>query len=319
MANMRKPRSGSMQFWHRKRASRIYPGINNWNLHKQNKLLCFAGYKVGMTHIIYNDVSNATTKGMKVVCPVTVIECPPLKTYSLRFYKHTEKGYHVIGELKNKKLEKELGRKIVLPKKLKEDKVPEFFDEIRLAVYTQPKLTSIGKKKPELFEIGLASKDLEFAKQFLDKDIKIGMVFKEGQYVDVHAVTKGKGIEGPVKRFGIRIRQHKSEKTKRGPGSLGGWSGQGQTMWRIAHAGQMGFHTRTDYNKGLLKMGSNVTEINPKGGFLHYGDVKNDYILIKGSVSGSIKRLIMITEPVRIKKLPSQNLDITHVSLESKQ
>ena len=137
-----------------------------------------------------------------------------------------------------------------------------------------------------------------------NKEIKIKDVFREGQFIDVQAVTKGKGFQGPVKRFGISLRKKKSEKTKRGPGSLGAWKAQQHTMYRIAHAGQMGFHTRTDYNKLLLKISSKPAEINPKSGFHKYGILKTDYILLKGSVSGPKKRLIRLREPIRSKSKP---------------
>src|SRR3989344_954150 len=100
---------------------------------------------------------------------------------------------------------------------------------LTVVVYTQPKLTGIGKKRPEIFEIALGGsiKDkFEYAKQNIGKEIKITDIFKEGELVDIHGVSKGKGTQGPVKRFGISIRSHKAEKTKRGPGSLGGWRGQ---------------------------------------------------------------------------------------------
>jgi len=46
-------------------------------------------------------------------------------------------------------------------------------------------------------------------------------VFKEGQYVDVIAVTKGKGFQGVIKRFHVHRRQHKSEKGVRKVGAIG--------------------------------------------------------------------------------------------------
>ena len=92
-----------------------------------------------------------------------------------------------------------------------------------------------------------------------------------------------------------------SEKTIRGPGSLGGWSGQGKVMYRVAHAGQMGYHTRTEYNKQIIKVGTNPEEINPKGGFVSYGLVRSQFILIKGSVSGARKRMIKLIKALRPK------------------
>jgi len=312
MPKKHKPRKGSLQFWPRKRSSRIYPKIKSWA--DATKILGFAGYKVGMTHIGVVDNTNATTKGLLISCPVTILECPPLKPLSLRFYKKTDSALVLISEVFTKKINKEL--KIQLPKK--ETKIPESFDELRLVVYTQPKLASVGKKKPEVFEI-LIPKDVEAAKQLLEKEIKLSDVFKEGQLIDIHAVTKGKGFQGPTKRFGLKIRQHKSEKTKRGPGSLGAWH-PAKVSFRVPHAGQMGYHTRTEYNKWVIKIGNDPKEINPKGGFLHYGLVKNDYMLVKGSISGPVKRVIRLTEPIRPnKKILNQAPEIKYVNLESKQ
>ena len=200
-------------------------------------------------------------------------------------------------------LEKELSRKINF-KKTAGKTIPESFDRVALQVYTQPSLTSI-KKKPEIFEIEIANPTQDFLKNVLEKDVQIKDIFKEGQFIDVQSVTKGKGFQGPVKRFGVSLRQKKSEKTKRGPGSLGPWKQQQHTMYRIAHAGQMGFHTRTEYNKLLLKVSSKPAEINSKSGFNDYGFVKADYILLKGSVSGSRKRLVRLREPVRSKSKPT--------------
>lgn len=291
MPKAHNPRRGSMQFWPRKRTKSIRAKVKSWPLLDRTKLLGFPGYKVGMTHLILNQ------KGQQISCPVTVIECPPLKPFSLRFYQKTDHG---LQPLSNN---------------------PTLFDDIKLVIKTQPKLTTIGKKKPEILEIALSgNKDekIKLAKELLNKEIKISDIFKEGQQVDIHSVTKGKGYQGPVKRFGVQIRQHKSEKTKRGPASLGSWKAQGKIMYRVAHAGQMGYYTRTEYNKQIIKIGTNPKEINVNGGFLHYGLVKNDYILLKGSVPGPAKRLITLVEATRSKKtmpLPQ----INYISLGSKQ
>jgi large subunit ribosomal protein L3 len=298
------PRSGSMQFWPRKRAKRVYPRVKSWAKVKDAKLLGFAGYKVGMTHVMYTDAKgNSLTKGEDIFCPATIVECPPMKILGIRFYKKDSYGENVVADVISSKVEKELSRKIPVSKK-QTKKIEDIkdFDDIKLIVYTQPKLTSVGKKKPEIFEIAIGgSKDdkLNFAKEKINQEIRLGDVFHDGQQVDIHAVTKGKGFQGPVKRFGIKIRQHKSEKTKRGPGSLGGWKAQGQTMYRVPHAGQTGFQVRTEYNKWVMKIGTNPEEINPKSGFKRYGLIKNNYVLIKGSVAGPTKRLLRFNEAIR--------------------
>ncbi|MEM4244812.1 MAG: 50S ribosomal protein L3 [Candidatus Nanoarchaeia archaeon] len=320
MPDINAPRRGSLQYWPRKRARRGYARIKSKPKIKETKLLGFAGYKVGMTHVLIEDTRpTSLTKNENVMWPVTVIECPPLKTHSIRFYQQTTDGLKLVSEIFSKNVTKDLLRK-VRPSK-KETKEPENFDEIRLVVYTQPRMTGIGQKKPQLFEIGIGGSDkkqqLEYAKQLLGKEIKINDIFKTGQFVDVHTITKGKGFQGAVKRFGVRILQHKAEKKKRGIASLGSWKPK-RVDFRVAQPGKMGFHQRTEYNKLLLKIGHETKEINPEGGFKKYGQVKNDYLLIKGSVGGPQKRLVIMTEAVRPKS-GLQQLEIGYTSLESKQ
>ncbi len=305
MPRAHSPKKGTMQFWPRKRARRIFPRIKNWPKLSKSKLLGFIGYKAGMTHIQYYDNKpTSLTKNQIVTIPVTILECPSIKAHSLRFYKKTDYGSKIISEIKNTN-----------------EKIPEDFDDIKIVINTQPSLTGIGKKVPEVLEMGLSgNKDekLSLAKELLGKEIKISDVFKEGQFIDIHAVTQGKGFQGAVKRFGVKIRQHKSEKTKRGTGSLGAWTPK-KVLFSVPMPGKMGYHTRTEFNKWLLKIGNDPKNIAIKGGLLHYGLIKNNYILVKGSVPGPVKRPIILTEPIRqLKKIPPLP-EITYISLESKQ
>ncbi len=317
MAKKSHPRRGSLQFWPRVQAKRLYAGIANWPKSSNVKLLGFAGYKAGMTHIFIKDNSNATTKGEIISVPVTVLECPPLKVLSIRFYKEDlNKGKQIVGEIFNKKLDKEIKRKLLPGKK---DNEPADFDMIRIVVYTQPKHISL-KKTPEVFEIAIGGSkqdSLNYAKGLIDKEIKLNEVFAEGQYIDAHFITKGKGFQGTVKRFGVPIRQHKSEKTKRGIGTLGPWHPK-HVLFTVPQSGKMGNHQRMDYNKWLMKIGNKPEEINPAGGFLHYGKVEKDYVLVKGSIGGERKRLIIMTEPIRPTR-KSMPAEINYISQASKQ
>ncbi len=327
MPQTRYPRRGSLQYWPRKRSKRVFARVRAWNKSKEAKPLGFAGYKVGMTHLIINDNrKTSTAKGTDIFCPVTIIECPPLKTASIKFYKNTINGSKLVSEISAENFDKELKRAIILPKKQKKDSkadknFPSDFDYIRLLVYTSPALTGIGKKKPEIFEIAIGGnkeEQLNYAKEKLGKEINVADVFKEGQQLDVHAISTGKGVQGPVKRFGITLKHHKSEKGTRRVGSLGGWKGQGHTMWRQAKAGKMGYHVRMEHNKWLLKIG-NANEISKKGGFDNYGVIKNSYILVKGSVIGTKKRLVRINESIRPDKgIPNTPPTIQYINLEQK-
>jgi large subunit ribosomal protein L3 len=315
-----------MQVWPRVRAGRIYKKVKRFPQSKEAKLLSFSGYKVGMTHIMVTDGRKySMTKGEDITFPVTVIECPPIRIAGVRLYKKKGHAMQPSTDILAK-ADKELNRKIDAPKKesKKLDTVKvEDFDEMRVLIETQPKMTGIGKKKPELFEAsvgGNKEEKLKFAKENLGKEVSIKDVYKEGQLVDIHAVTIGKGFQGPVKRFGVKVRSHKAEKTKRGPGSLGGWSAQGHVMYRVAHAGQMGYHNRVDYNKQILMISDDPSKINVNGGHVGYGNVKNTYVLIKGSVAGPEKRIIRMEAARR----PNPKTDLTlptiqYISLASKQ
>jgi large subunit ribosomal protein L3 len=195
--------------------------------------------------------------------------------------------------------------------------------KIRVIAITQPKQTSVPKKKPEIAEIeiggGAIQQQFEYAKNLLGKTVNPAEIFKEGQYVDVIAVSTGKGFQGPVKRWGVTILQHKGRKTKRGIATLGPWNPH-HVMYSVPRAGQMGFHQRTEYNKRILKIGNDGKEVTPKGGFIRYGIVRGPYILLDGSVPGPEKRPIKLRYPARPPKQAAEELpQITHISLESPQ
>jgi len=321
MAKTHHPRRGSLQYWPRKRARKIRPRINSWKAVEEVKLLGFLGYKAGMSHVIVKEKRGR--KEEEIFYPVTILECPPLKPLAIRFYKKTENGLMVIKDVYAEKFDKELSRKFKPPKKKVEIPKMEEFDDLRLIVYTRPKNTSIGKKKPDIIELGIGGKSkeekLEFAKNLLGKEeIKVSEIFKQGQFVDVHGVTKGKGFQGTVKRYGVAVKQHKSEKTKRGIGTLGPWTPK-RVLYSVPQPGKMGFHLRTEFNKFIIKIGDKVEEINPKGGLVNYGFIKNEYVIIKGSIPGSKKRPVVLTEAQRPPKKIPQITEIIHISQKSQQ
>lgn len=316
-------RHGTMQVWPRKRAKRSYARIRGWGEDAKG-LLAFPAYKAGMTRVMTTDAEkNSITKGESVTLPATVLECPPVKIYSVRFYTPDAYGIKVSKEIVVGK-DKNLFRKVFTNKTnevaLKEVDVRPY-SSIRVILLTIPSKTGIGKKKPELFEVVVGGSNEEafaWIKEHINKEIPITEVFKEGEYVDSHAITTGRGFQGPVKRFGIGLKPHKSEKGRRAPGSLGGWKGQQHFQYRIAHAGQTGYHQRTQYNNQILKIGDSGEEVTPKGGFLNYGVVKNQYVIINGSIQGPKKRMITLTKATRLYKKRAVPT-IEEISLESQQ
>ncbi|MBS3125553.1 50S ribosomal protein L3 [Candidatus Woesearchaeota archaeon] len=325
MPRIRTPRQGSMQYWPRKRAKDIVAHVRTWPSIKEVKLTGFAGYKVGMTHVLAVDnLPTSITKGEEVQVPVTVLECPPVKVAAIILYQKDAYGTHCVGQINAEKVDKEVSRSMNVAKKPAKVAKESDLSEVRVLVHTQPKLTGIGKKAPELFELGIGGnkpqEQLIYAKSLLGKEIKVSDVFAEGQLVDSVSITKGKGLQGPVKRFGLALRSHKSEKTKRGPGSLGPW--HGFRGYRSPHQGQMGFQQRMEYNKYIMRIATEDTKkINPKGGFVRYGVVKNQYLLVKGSLGGAHKRLVTLTAPRRASniRIPKEAPTLAYVSTSSKQ
>jgi len=313
MGKAHAPRRGSMQYWPRKRSRHSLVRVRSWPINNQAKPLAFIGYKAGMTHVIATDNrSKALTKGEDIALPTTIIDCPPIIVAGLSFYLHSKKIAQILTEKPNKHLKK----KIQLPKN-KSKAIPSEFDDVRLLVHTQPKLTPTGAKKPKLLEIALGGKKeekLTYAQEKLGQEIKINEVFESGNQIDAHGITTGKGFQGTVKRFGVMIRSHKAEKTKRGIGNLGAWTPK-RVDFRVPQSGKMGYHLRTDFNKQILKISDKPEEINPKNGIQHYGKVKNSYLLLKGSVPGPKKRALVLLPSIRPnKKTVKDAPDITFIS-----
>ncbi|OYT37950.1 50S ribosomal protein L3 [Candidatus Pacearchaeota archaeon ex4484_31] len=317
MAKRSKPRAGSLQFWPRKRAKKLLPRVNWKALEERNKtkgILGFICYKAGMARVLARDLTEKSlTKGQEIVLPTTFVECPPMRILSVRFYKNGKTALDVLLPVpeKDKKLVK---RKVKLPKK--EISFDEFckleqrldeFDDIRIIVYSLVRLTK-KRKTPPIAEIGLAGnikEKFEFVKEHFNKEIDISEF--NPSLVDARGVTKGKGYAGPVKRFGIKLKQHKSEKGRRRPGTLGPWT-PSRVTFRVPMAGQLGFFTRINYNLKVLRSG-NGTEINFE--FPHYGKIRTKYLAIKGSLQGPPKRELLLTIPLRAtKKAEKQNFEI---------
>ena len=197
-------------------------------------------------------------------------------------------------------------------------------DDVRVLAYTQPKLVSgVPKKVPDLMELriggGSISERIEYAKTILGTEVTVTDFAPEGAIIDVIAITKGKGFQGATKRWGIKLLSHRNSKHRRGIGNLGP-KRPGYVRSTVPLPGQMGYHQRTELNKKIIKVGTDGKEVSPKGGFMNYGEVRNTYVLIKGSVPGPTKRLIRFRDATRLpKKADTGAAEVTYVSTESKQ
>jgi large subunit ribosomal protein L3 len=303
MPTRKSPRKGSLQYWPRKRAEKFLPSVNWGAIETTKTLKGFIGYKAGMKSALVKDsTENSMTKGKNKIIPVTIIEIPKMRIFSIRFYKDSKVKTEVLGE----QLGKELKRKVKLPKtqKKKLDSIEGEFDDLRLIVYSLVNKTGL-KKTPDLMEVGLSGSyedKLNFVKENVNKELSVADVFDAGQLVDVRGLTKGKGLQGPVKRFGIQLKNQKSEKGRRRPGSIGPWH-PARVIFRVPMAGQLGMFTRAHYNHKIIDLGK------AEGKFTNiknYGDVKTDYIVVQGSVQGPAKRQLVFTQPLRPSKKQSK-------------
>jgi large subunit ribosomal protein L3 len=336
MAKGHRPKRGSLAFSPRVRAKSHVPRFNSWpDAAGEPKLQDFAGYKVGMTHVVMvDDTKNSLTEGMEISVPVTVVETPAVRVAAIRAYGNSTHGEKALSEAWTADLDESLGKSIVFPKESNTEealaKLESLVEEgkvtdIKVITYTLPKkLTGVPKKNADLMETAVSGSDvkakLEYAKSVLGAEIKITDVFNEGAFVDVAAITTGKGTQGPVKRWGINLQKNKHSRqgSLRQIGTLGPWH-PAVVRWTIPQMGQMGYHQRTEYNKRILKLGEDGEEITPAGGFLNYGLVRGEYILIKGSIPGPSKRLVRLRDPMRSKVSAMGEPEIVHVSTQSKQ
>ncbi|MDP6317919.1 MAG: 50S ribosomal protein L3 [Candidatus Thalassarchaeaceae archaeon] len=356
MADRHNPRRGSMGFSPRKRAVRPYGRITSWPETESSEIRVqgFAGWKAGMTHVLMVDTNPySTSAGQEVRKAATVVEVPPMKVLAVRGYHMTPYGMQTVGEVwaettaspdglmprfanqTRGERDAEEGRKPAMrggriPRRDGEVNSEAFealsnsnLCEVRLIVSTQPTLVkSVPSKTPEIMEVGLVGGDnsakLEWAKERLGGEIGVDDVYQSGQEIDVVGITKGKGWQGVIKRFGVKLLSHKNSKRRRQIGNMGDF-GTGYVRKTIRQAGQMGYHQRTELNKRVLRISnSEESDVTPAGGFLHYGEVSNPYMIIQGSLPGPAKRLLRFRDAVRPKS-STHEVQLTYVSTSSKQ
>ncbi len=278
---------------------------------EKSSLLGFAGFKAGGIQILTVDDREKTPNfGKQLLNAATVIATPPIRIIGIRGYKHDLHGQHAIFDVYAKDLPKELSRKF--DSKIKDDglsQVESLLDianDVMAVVAVSPNSIGLAQKVPFVFEVAVSGEEArsqyDYVKNILGKEIKIADVFQIGQNIDVFGITRGKGIEGPITRFGVKRKQHKSRKSVRAVGTLGPIS-PAVVMYTVARQGQRGFHQRTEYNKRILIISNTDKDaensINPPGGFKHFGLVRGDYIVVRGSIPGVPKRLVKMRQPIR--------------------
>jgi large subunit ribosomal protein L3 len=323
-------------FGPRGRAASETPRFNSWpDDDGQPALQGVAGYKAGMTHVVMiNDQPDSAREGMEETVPVTVVETPPMQVVALRAYEETPYGQRPLTEVWTDDVDPALGRTLDIPDEHDADAAEEQIQDaleggklgdVRAITHTLPgELESVPKTKPDVMENRIGGGSLadrvEYGLDLLgDGEYAATDVFRAGEYADVAAVTKGKGTQGPVKRWGVQKRKgkHKRQGWRRRIGNLGPWN-PSRVRSTVPQLGQMGYHQRTELNKRLIDI-SEDDDPTVDGGFVNYGEVDGPYTLVKGSVPGPEQRLIRLRPAVRPNDQPRLDPEVRYVSTASNQ
>jgi len=165
-------------------------------------------------------------------------------------------------------------------------------------------------------------------------------VFNDAECIDLVSITKGKGFKGVVSRWGVARLPRKTHRGLRKVACIGAWH-PARVPITVARAGQKGYHHRTEINKKIYRIGigpkrdekeedytkngSTAADPEPKGitplgGFPHYGTVDKDFVMIKGSVSGSKKRVVVLRKAMRpsTKRRHLEEVDLKFIDTSSK-
>ena len=300
---------------------------------KEPHLTAFLGYKAGMTHIL-RDVDKPGSKAHKkeVVEAVTILETPPMIVVGIVGYVITAHGLRALTTVWAEHLNDEVKRRFyknwhkskkkVFTKYVKKyadgqkdidaeiEKIKQYCQVVRVLAHTQIRKVKVGQKKAHLMEIQVNGGDtaakVAFSQGLFEKQVPADAIFGENEMIDVIGVSKGHGYEGVTTRWGTSRLPRKTHRGLRKVACIGAWH-PAKVQYSVARAGQNGYHHRTEMNKKVYKMGKGGVEnnattefdlteknINPVGGFPHYGLVREDYMMLKGNIIGAKKRVITL-------------------------
>jgi large subunit ribosomal protein L3e len=197
------------------------------------------------------------------------------------------------------------------------NKIKKYCKVVRVLAHTQTKLLRKRQKKAHIMEIqlngGSVADKVDWARERFEQTMNVSSVFEQDELIDCIGVTKGRGVKGVTSRWHTKKLPRKTHKGLRKVACIGAWH-PSRVQYSVARAGQKGYHHRTEINKKIYRIGLGIhtkdgkviknnaaTEfdptdktITPLGGFPHYGDVRNDYIMIRGAIVGPRKRIITL-------------------------
>ncbi|CAN6335661.1 unnamed protein product [Urochloa humidicola] len=360
------PRHGSLGFLPRKRCSRHRGKVKSFPRDDSKKpchLTAFLGYKAGMTHIVREVEKPGSKLHKKETCEaVTIIETPPLVIVGLVAYVKTPRGLRTLNSVWAQHLSEEVRRRFYknwckskkkaftkyalkydsdAGKKeiqLQLEKMKKYASVVRVIAHTQIRtMKGLKQKKAHLMEIqvngGTIADKVDYGYKFFEKQVPVDAVFQKDEMIDIIGVTKGKGYEGVVTRWGVTRLPRKTHRGLRKVACIGAWH-PARVSYTVARAGQNGYHHRTEMNKKVYKIGKAGQEshdastefdrtekdITPMGGFPHYGIVKGDYLMIKGCCVGPKKRVVTLRQSLlkQTSRLALEEIKIKFIDTSSK-
>lgn len=222
-------------------------------------------------------------------------------------------------------------------------RIAKFATVVRVLAHTQIRKLKLRQKKAHLLEIQVngganAAAKVEFGKALFEKKVPVASVFAQNEMVDVLAVNKGHGYSGCVKRWGVARLPRKTHRGLRKVACVGAWH-PARIRYSVARAGQAGYHHRTEINKKIYRVGAaargeagkltpnattandlTVKAITPLGGFPHYGEVNEDFLMLKGAVTGVVKRPIILRKSLipQVKRWTQEEIELRFIDTASK-
>jgi len=292
------------------------------------------GYKAGMTHVVREiERPGSKLHKKEAVEAVTILETPPMVVVGVVGYVETPNGLRTLTTVWANHLSDDIKRRFYknwyrskrkaftkYAKKAAEkpqeieaelDRIRNFCTVVRVLAHTQIRKVKLRQKVANLLEVQVNGGDnvaakVEFAKSLFEQEVEVTKVFAEGEVIDICAATRGHGFAGVISRWGVTRLPRKTHRGLRKVACIGAWH-PARVRYTCARAGQQGYHHRTEINKRILRIGrkdvknsasteSDLTEkgITPVGGFPHYGEINEDWLMIKGCVSGSRKRAVTL-------------------------
>ncbi|KAI5184743.1 large subunit ribosomal protein L3e [Nematocida homosporus] len=323
-------------------------------------LTTYFAYKAGMTHVLrLGEREGSKLSKCEIVDPVTILETPPCVVFGLVGYKKTPQGNVIVHTVLAEHIDESVKRRYYkryyrsqktalsqYPLKYKNGVIDQQIqairdnaDIIRVLIHSQvTKIKGLNCRKAHIMESqlngGSVQDKIDFALSHFEKEVPVGTFCAEEdqEMIDVIGVTKGKGFQGCTKRWGTTILPRKTNKGLRKVACIGAWH-PSRVMYSVARAGQTGFHHRVAQNLRVYKVGNGQDEtvcqtpydltqktINPMGGFTGYGQVVNDFVMVKGSVMGPRKRVLVMRKVIgrRMKGKNAEKITLKFIDTASK-